>query len=518
MQLLSPALRPAAFGLVACVDFVERMLASSGSLYKLLLVPGFERLRWRIGVWRAWRSFYRTYRDVPAYRQFIDTQGGRPRIRLAGDFLPDLRSIPEMDKDSYVKKFPLEQRVRGGVLPHKGVTVDESSGSSGQPTSWVRGRIERRITSQMIRLTYRSSVHKDDRVFILNAFALGAWATGMNISISLTDTSIIKSTGPNADKIINTMKEFGPSFRYVIMGYPPFLKGLADDPRIDWSAYTVDAGFGGEGISESLRSYLLTKFKRVVGSYGASDLEINMAVETDLTIRLRRALLEDARLRAALIRTDYGVTPMIFQYNPLAYLLETNEKGELVVTISRPYNIAPKIRYNIHDRGHVAMYGALREKLAAANRMDVLEGIEPNVDLPLLFIYGRSDMSIEYYGATVTPDSIREILYGVSELTPILNTFRLVSYEDDAHNKRMEIAVELTKGAPPPADAAALADRVFRRLGEMNGDFYNAMFRTAPADNMPRLTLHAFETGPFAGGQRKLKNEYVGSNLKYDRL
>jgi len=59
---------------------------------------------------------------------------------------------------------------------------------------------------------------------------------------------------------------------------------------------------------------------------------------------------------------------------------------------------------------------------------------------------------------------------------------------------------------------------VFRKLGEMNGDFYNAMYRTATPDNMPRLTLYEFESGPFAGGQRKLKNEYVASNLKYDRL
>lgn len=518
MRRLIPALRPVAFAVVACVDVVERMLASSGSLYRILLLPGFERLRWRIGVWRAWRSYYRAYRDVPAYRQFIDLHGGKPHLELGEDFLPDLRAIPEMDKESYVKKFPLEARVRGGRLPVKGVMVDELSGSSGQPTSWVRGAIERRITSQMMRLSYRSSVHKGERVFILNAFALGAWATGMNVSISLTPTSILKSTGPNADKIINTMMEFGPSFRYVIMGYPPFLKSLADDQRIDWAAYTVDAGYGGEGISESLRSYLLTKFKQVVGSYGASDLEVNMAIETELTIRLRRALLADARLREALIRTDYGVTPMIFQYNPLAYLLETNDKGELVVTISRPYNIAPKIRYNIHDRGHVLMYGALKDKLAAAGRRDLLDGDEPRVDLPLLFIYGRSDMSIEYYGAKVTPDSIREILYGVKELTPILNTFRLLSYEDDKHNKRMEIAAELVKGATPPTDAAALADAVFRKLGDMNGDFYNAMYRTATPDNMPRLTLYEFESGPFAGGQRKLKNEYVASNLKYDRL
>ena len=35
---------------------------------------------------------------------------------------------------------------------------------------------------------------------------------------------------------------------------------------------------------------------------------------------------------------------------------------------------------------------------------------------------------------------------------------------------------------------------------------------------MPQLTLHPFETGPFAGGQRKLKNEYVATDIQYDKL
>ncbi|HXT07156.1 MAG TPA: hypothetical protein VN715_09490, partial [Roseiarcus sp.] len=146
----------------------------------------------------------------------------------------------------------------------------------------------------------------------------------MNVAISLVGSSILKSTGPNIDKIVNTMNEFGPTFRYVVMGYPPFLKTLADDPRIDWSRFVVDAGFGGEGVSESLRAYLRRKFRRVVGSYGASDLEVNMTLETELCIRLRQALMEDNKLREALIRTEFGVTPMIFRYNPLAYYVETN--------------------------------------------------------------------------------------------------------------------------------------------------------------------------------------------------
>jgi phenylacetate-CoA ligase len=511
-------LRLPAFAAVALIDTAERLFAWSGKFYLLLLMPGYERTRWNLGIWRAWRSFYQAYRRVPAYRDYIAKRGGMPDMHLTRGLFPDLSTIPEMDKASYVKAYPIHERVKGAKLPREGVMVDESSGSSGQPTSWVRGPVERRIVSQMMRLSYHESVDRERPVFILNAFALGAWATGMNVSLSLTPCSIVKSTGPNLDKIVNTMIEFGPGYRYVVMGYPPFLKALADDQRIEWDRYVVDVGYGGEGISESLRTYLQRKFKRVVGSYGASDLEVNMAIETELCIALRGAISDDPKLREAIIRTDYGVTPMIFQYNPMAYYVETNDAGELIVTMSRPYHIAPKIRYNIHDRGHVMRFPELVRHLREAGRSDLLKADPHRTDLPLLFLYGRSDMSIDYYGANVTPDSIREVVYAIDRLAPVVNTFRLLSYEDKQANKRMEIAVELIEGAAVPGDADAIADEAFERLAAINGDFYNAWKNTAPPDNMPLFTLHPFGTGPFEGGQRKLKNEYVATDIEYDKL
>ncbi len=517
MRLIKHALRPLVLLLVGIVNLIEGTFASSRHAYKVLLIPGFERMRWGLGAWRAWAMFYRAYDRVPAYRAYIDARGGKPDILLDHITKPDLRSIPEMDKESYVKKYGQEERLQGGRLPAVGVMVDESSGSSGTPTSWVRGYTERMIIKQMMQLTFERITGEGKAIFILNAFALGAWATGMNVAISLTDRAILKSTGPNLDKIVNTMLEFGPRFHYVVMGYPPFLKTMVDDPRIDWSQYVVDAGFGGEGVSESLRNYLLKKFRRVMGSYGASDLEVNMAMESDLTINLRRALLADEKLRDAIIRTAYGVTPMIFQYNPLAYYIEENAAGEMVVTISRPYNIAPKIRYNIHDRGHVLRFGALKRVLTELGHGDLLKG-DGILDMPLLFIYGRSDMSIEYYGAKVTPDSLREILFSLDKLAPVLSTFRLVSYEDAAHNKRMEVAVELVEGGKLTEPVEALADAVFTRLAALNGDFLNAWKRTATPDNMPELKIYAFNEGPFAGGQRRLKNEYVASKTVYDKL
>ena len=189
-----------AFALVALIDTAERAFAWSGVGYKLLLMPGYERTRWKLGIWRAWRSFYLAYRRVPAYRDYIDKRGGLPELHLTPGLFPDLSAIPEMDKASYVKAYPIHQRMKGGKLPRRGVMVDESSGSSGTPTSWVRGPVERQIVSQMMRLSYRELVDRHRPVFILNAFALGAWATGMNVSLSLTPARSSNRPAPTSTR------------------------------------------------------------------------------------------------------------------------------------------------------------------------------------------------------------------------------------------------------------------------------------------------------------------------------
>ena len=174
--------------------------------------------------------------------------------------------------------------------------LDESSGSSGKPTSWARGKKERRFTRRGIQVAFKHLFEDQDPI-VINTFAMGAWSTGFNTSLSLLEVSRVKSTGPDLTKAIDTLLELGPRYHYVIAGYPPFLKQLADDKRVDWSKYYVSAIYGGEGISEPMRKSLLHVFKSVIGSYGASDLEIAIANETDFTIALRQALIVDESLR-----------------------------------------------------------------------------------------------------------------------------------------------------------------------------------------------------------------------------
>ena len=412
---------------------------------------------------------------------------------------------PETDKAGYISAHRLEDLCRGGRLPARGVVLDESSGSSGTPTTWARGAAERRATAQMLRATFLRSAG-DGPVVVLNAFALGAWATGMNVTMALADVCRIMSTGPDPGKVVDAIARLGRDHRYVVLGYPPLLKDIADDPRIDLSTYDVTAGFGGEGVSENMRSYLLRSYRRVIGSYGASDLEINIAAETPFTIAVRRELAGNPSLRAALTRTELDVAPMIFQYNPLEHVIETNADGELVITVCRAAALSPRIRYNIHDVGHVRRMPEVRRALAAhgAAHLCALAG----TDLPLLFHYGRSDAAVDYYGAVVTPDGLREALYATPALVERMREFRLVGYEDRDATRQLVFAVELQPGrAADELDEAVLGRQIVAHLTRRNGDFANA-YRIAATYARPRVRVFTAGTGPFAGGAA-LKYRYV---------
>jgi len=502
--------RSLVFAFVWAQDGFVRLFTHSVHTHKVLLGPGIEPFRWLLGRWRAWRTFEFAARKVPAYRAFLAQRGIAPTLRFRGSLASAYATIPEMDKDSYIKKWSIPQRSIGGRLPRHGVVVDESSGSSGTPTSWVRGRDERLATRQLLQVGFaRTANSLRKQPFVLNAFSLGAWATGMNVSTSLTEVTMMKSIGPDRNKIIATMQEFGTGYTYIILSYPPFLKALFDDDRVDWTQYDIVAAFGGEGISENMRSHILRYAHSAFGSYGASDLEINIAIETDYTVELRRAIATDPVLAARITRQgEYGVLPMVFQFNPYDYLIETNAAGELVVTIVRKQNINPRIRYNIHDRGHVMRLREVTPILRELGHQAVID--EQFLDLPLLFHYGRSDLSVDYNGAVVAPDALRDVIYGDPSLLEVVENHRLISFEDDRGDRQLHIALQLTEAATSRAalDQDAYRHAVVRELRRMNGDFNNAIL-TAPDGTLPTVAFYDYRTGPFVRDGAKLKNEYV---------
>jgi phenylacetate-CoA ligase len=448
-------------------------------------------------------------RTVPAYKEFLHARPhDGPKIAKG---VASFNDIPEMDKTSYIKEFSLLQKLQHDKLPKSGVMFDESSGSSGKPTSWVRGRKERRMTRRIMQVVFKKFI-EDRSPIILNTFSMGAWATGFNTSVCLIDIGRVKSIGPDITKVIDTLVELGPDHEYLILGYPPFLRQVTEAKEIDWKRYTISGIYGGEGMSEFMREYLEQYYKEIVGSYGASDLEINIAHEKDFTIALRKELIKDSKLRKLLLQENHGITPMVFQYNPYDYLFETNDKGELLVTINRTYNLSPRIRYNIHDLGHSIDFYKLRNALEKHGYSRLLKNVE--FDFGVLFHYGRSDLSVDYNGAVVGPEEIRQIIEAHDEYRSKIKTFRLVSYEDKQSRKHLLIALELVEGESLSATMQdKLLEVIIKELQVTNLDFKSAL-RTA--ELAPEIRAFEYATGIFDAEHTKLKNDYIW-NIDYAR-
>ena len=447
---------------------------------------------------RAHAVFLKARDHCPAYRAFLESEGVSRNGRWR------LSDLPITTKENYVKKYSLIDRCYYGKLPPAGVVIDESSGSSGVPNNWVRSAEEREDVKRILQLNYQL-IYRDSGCILLNCFALGPWATGMNVSMSLVDVGILKSIGPDQKKLENSLELFGADYRYLIFGYPPFIKSFVDTTALDLKQYRMDLIVGGEGISEPLRTHLLKYFQTVISSYGASDLEINIGVETDLTINLRRLCIKDRKLS----HTFFGreMPPMIFQYNALDYIVETTPAGELVFSIGRQTSAAPKLRYNLHDLGGTMTHAQLREKLAS-HGIDIFQLAGLQSRFPILFVYGRSDLTVPFYGAKVYPTDLEEIINADPNLVRQINSFQISSYEDEEINRRLKIRLETVKNLPSPlAVTEQLHRTMFEGLCRVNQDFREVtkMFDR----NCVELEIYDFETGPFKDRDIRVKNKYV---------
>ncbi|MFC5742979.1 phenylacetate--CoA ligase family protein [Dyella tabacisoli] len=478
--------------------FLRRIISVDGRIYAFLNAPMFQPYLAGVGRMRAHAAFLKAQATCPAYAQFLQAEGYRPQGKWR------LADLPVMTKENYVKRYSIEQRCYGGAIPRAGVVIDESSGSTGQPNNWIRSAAERDDVKRILQLNYQL-VFRDSGKILLNCFALGPWATGMNVSMSLVDVGILKSIGPDKIKLINTLKLFGPGYQYLIFGYPPFIRSFVDESDLDLSLYHIDFIVGGEGLSEGLRTHLLQKSSSVVSSYGASDLEINIGVETPTTVNLRRLLLD----RPALCRELFGrdTPPMIFQYNALDYVIETNADGELLITIGRQSGAAPKIRYNIRDSGGTYTFRNLAARLAA-HKVDLAALAGRTSRFPILFVYGRNDSSVPFYGAKVFPSDIEQILSFTPALQSAVSTFQLAVSEDQHLTSHLHLHLERSLNSQHTLpDAIQLHSEIFEGLKRVNQDFREVSRLFEP--NQLMIQLHEHDTGPFHGRDIRIKNKYI---------
>ena len=351
------------------------------------------------------------------------------------------------------------ERCIGGAVPFAGTTIDESSGSTGMPYNWIRGRREREVAHRNIGFFARYAFGTAPLVTI-NAFSMGAWAAGFNMSLGMLRHGVVKSIGPDLDKILSTLEVLGPRYRYLISGYPPFLKHLLDEGErrgFPLADYELHGLVGGEGMTEELRDLLLQRFASVYSGYGATDIEIGMAGESPVSVALRRLARARPDIRYELFGPDPRL-PMVFQYNPLIHFMEVNERREVICTVSRLDQLAPRIRYNVHDAGGIVDFERVQAVLSPFG-FDLDRRSTRWPDVPALADPCRGPRPCRCrscgstagamrpsasWARTSTPRTWRRCVYGDPLIAPRLHSFQLSVVDDADGTPRPAVALELT--------------------------------------------------------------------------
>jgi phenylacetate-CoA ligase len=499
---------------VKLLVLVRHQALSSQTVFNSMLVSkSGARISTRASASAALIQIDRAQHQVPAYNKYLKSrdwlQGTHKTIAEI------IKTLPETDKKQYIDAYTPAERCVGGTIPSIGAEIDESSGSSGKPYNWIRGTKElkemRRTLSRLATFMYGTNV------VIINGFSMGAWATGTNVSLSLAPNGLIKSPGPDPEKMLSVFSMLGKNRTYIITGYPPFMLELIEyglKNNFEWKDYALHAIVGGEAMSEILRSKLLKYFKTVTSAYGASDLDIGVACEFPLSSWIRRKANVNPELAEKLFG-DSRRLPMLFQYDPLDYYVEQNEKGELVVTVNRLSSLSPRLRYNVHDTGGYLDFDFVIKTCKSFGLDPLKEAPVPNAgkhpSLPFLFIGGRSDSTISYLGANIYPEDVEQAIFGDAPTSEdgIIKGFAMELVEHENGQPQPYVYIELQVGKSKHSiNQRILAERIVQRLIKNSRDFKTSIAEDPKAGEI-KVEVYEQNSGPFMGMNSRIKRKYV---------
>lgn len=459
--------------------------------------------------------FQRCVTEVPAYRHFVESHGINPAGITS---YPAFQALPLMNKSNYMQAYPLPERCFGGSL-NGSDRVAVSSGSTGQPTFWPRSATYELDVAVRFEQVFHDSFRAHERsTLAIVCFALGNWVGGMFTTSCCWHLAqkgypmLVATPGNNKAEIFRVIRELAAHFEQTVMlGYPPFVKDVIDAGAaegIDWTSYNPKLVFAGEVFSEEWRSLIGQRIGSTspcfdsASLYGTADGGV-LGNETPFSIAIRRWLANHPNAARQLF--GEARLPTLVQYDPANRFFEMHE-GTLVISAE---NSVPLVRYHIADKGGLIRCDEMWAFLKGQGVNSVVElGLDKDYqprNLPFVFVFGRADFTVSYYGANIYPENVTVGLEQPDIMAWLTGKFVLETQETEGGDKYLHIAVELLPGIEHDENIVPIiAESIQTQLLRLNSEFANYI----PHERqMPKITLISFaDPGYFPPG---VKHRYT---------
>ncbi len=436
---------------------------------------------------------------LSAYKKFLADNGFDP---ASVKTIEDFAQVPVMDKDNFIKKYPLRERIKF-PMPQN-YTVERSSGYSGAPNYWVRAKgQDDSVGERIVTLLNLLFDLKHRKTLLINTFALGTWIAGTKVARWMLDAANKKelqmttiNVGFNLSESAEVIKNFYSDYdQVIVLGYNPFLKELLEllnESKFPFADVKFHLLMGGEGFSEEWRDYVAGLMGvsvddydyRILSGYGAADTGKDIGVEQPICVFFRRLLSKNPKLMAEIFGDDVTVPPMIFQYAPSSMWIEELE-GELLFTANSGM---PLVRYNLHDSGGILTYQQMIDIIAANYTGDMSELLKQlNVSpLPLVYLHGRSDGTVQLMGFNIYVEHIKLIM-SMPQMQAYTTGKFYISVENDKNfNQKLQITFETKNIHKVEKDIKSITKLVMEHLAALNSE-YNKVYNTDPSLVVPEL-------------------------------
>ncbi|HEY4509703.1 MAG TPA: hypothetical protein VJC15_01810 [Candidatus Paceibacterota bacterium] len=456
---------------------------------KLLCEKG-ESFWQKKGEERALKLFHTAALKIPAYKDFLwKHKIKHEKIKTIQDF----QRVPFTDKKNYIRTYPLEKRCWDGNL-HSANILAMSSGTSGEPTPWVRGGFQEFEAAVIHELLYRYlfDIQKYQTLLIIG-FPMGMYVSGVATLLPSWLVSqkgynlTVVSIGTNKADILRVAKLLQKDYQQIILaGHPFFMKDVIETGKeegIQWAKKKIKLMFCSEGFSEEWRRHVLDEIKpslgaeNIVSTYGSSELLL-MAYETPGSIALKSAIEKTKEIKTELLRR--WSPSNLFQYNPFLRYIES-VKDELLFTSASG---VPLIRYNLHDMGRIIPVVQVKRAFPKLNIQ---------WQLPFLALGGRSDYAVVFYAANIYPEHIRQALDHKPFLDKITGRFVMRKDYTKKMEEFLEVNIELRRGVKQDTTFERITQkRMVEHLQKVNME-YLFLWNNLKQDIRPRIKLWPYQ-------------------------
>ena len=444
---------------------------------------------------------------VPAYKDFLRQH--RIDYKKVKN-IADLAVVPSVDKDNYLRQYPLSDLCWDGQLKQEQWVFSTTSGSTGEPFYFPRTSdqdLQYALTAEAY-LQNNFDIQSKSTLYI-NGFAMGAWIGGLFTYQALKHVAergdyklSIISPGIFKKEIIKAVRRLGPQFDQIIIGgYPPMIKDMIDESLlegINWKEYNVGFVFSAEGFSEEFRDYIADRtgiqnpYLGTLNHYGTVDLG-TMAHETPEAILIRRLANHEPKLKSALFPEPHRL-PTFAQYLPeLFYFEEINH-----TLYASAHSGIPLVRYNLKDYGGVISHQEIDSMLQ--NYQGEITKVEREYNLqrkkwnlPFVYVYERQDFVVKLYGANIYPESIRKVLQKSSFQQHVTGKCTLLGKYDADNNQYLEVNIELKSGSKSSRQLKEdLSTAIIKQLLKENSE-YTILHKEIPGRLVPAISLWSYE-------------------------